>query len=207
VPQDSKVATALGVIFGLLFGGIGLGVAGLVIFGDPTKTHNPAIGIVVGLFFAAIGFGIVFAVIYGVRKMKQKAAAQQANPDSPWLWREDWAASRAESKNRNTTIGLWIAAIFWNVISITVTTLAALALLQKSDLKALIPLAFCVVGLCLLIAALRATIRRERFGKTYFELASLPFCPDVLSEAPSICDSTPLPLTASICGSLVCGRS
>jgi len=49
---------------------------------------------------------------------QQQAALQQASPDSPWLWREDWSASHAESKNRNTAIGLWIAAIFWNAISI-----------------------------------------------------------------------------------------
>ncbi len=127
--------------------------------------------------FAVIGIGIVIAVVYGVRKLKRQSALQQASPNSPWLWREDWAISRAESKNRNTIIGLWIAAIFWNLISTTVAVFVVPPLMQQSDLKALIPLGFCLIGVILFGAALRATIRRERFGKTYFELASLPFSP------------------------------
>jgi len=152
--------------------------ASAVFFGDPAKAHgNPFIGIVVCSIFIAVGTGIVFAGIYGGRKANQLAAFKQTNPDSPWLWREDWAASRAESKNRNTVIGLWIAAIFWNAVSTTVAALVAPPLLQKSDLKAALPLVFCLIGAILFIVAVRASIRLERFGKTYFEFASLPFAP------------------------------
>jgi HEAT repeats len=135
------------------------------------------IGIAVCGIFVAIGLGIVFVGIYGARKAKQLAARKQASPDSPWLWRDDWAASRAESKNRNAAIGLWIGTIFWNAISITVAAFVVPPLLQQPDLKALLPLGFCLIGAILFVAAARASIRRERFGKTYFEFASLPFVP------------------------------
>src|SRR5208282_2296093 len=48
---------------------------------------------------------------------------------------------------------------------------------RTSDPKIFLVLAFCAVGVILAGAALRASIRRERFGQTYFELASLPFSP------------------------------
>ncbi len=178
VTKPSTVAPVFLAAFGLAFAGLGFFGVSAAISSGPTRIHgNPSIAIAVCCFFVLIGVGIVFAAIYGGHKVKQQAALQQASPDSPWLWREDWAASRAESKNRNTIIGLWIAAIFWNFISITVTVFVVPPLLQKSDLKALIPLGFCMIGAILFVAAVRATIRRERFGKTYFELASLPFSP------------------------------
>ncbi|MGA9259187.1 MAG: HEAT repeat domain-containing protein, partial [Candidatus Sulfotelmatobacter sp.] len=49
--------------------------------------------------------------------------------------------------------------------------------LRTSDPKAFFPLAFCVVGVILASAAIKASIRRKRFGQTYFEFASLPFSP------------------------------
>ncbi len=124
-----------------------------------------------------IGGGIVFGAIYGTRKLKEQSAAQAAAPDSPWLWQKDWAASRAESKNFNSAVGLWLLAGFWNAISLTLTLGIAPKLWRDSDIKVLIPLGFCFAGILLAGAAVRATIRRERFGKTYFEFASLPFSP------------------------------
>jgi hypothetical protein len=177
VTKPSTLLPAFLAIFGLAFAGLGLFGASAAISSGPTRIHNPSITIAVCCFFVLIGVGIVFAAIYGGRRVKRQAALEQANPDSPWLWREDWAASRAESKNRSTIIWLWVAAIFWNFISITVAIFTVPPLLQQSDVKALFPLGFCLIGAILFIAAVRATIRRERFGKTCFELASLPFSP------------------------------
>lgn len=176
--QISKVGTAYGIAFGLVFAGFGLFGASTFFLADPAKVHgNPLVGVAVCSFFVAVGLGIVLAVIYGGRKLKRQSALQQAHPDSPWLWQDDWAASRSESKNRNTIIGLWIAAVFWNGISTTVAVFVVPQLLQKADFKAALPLGFCLIGVILLGAAVRASIRRERFGKTYFEFASLPFTP------------------------------
>ena len=174
----SKAGAAFGIVFGLIFAGCGVIAAGTVLFGDPAKVRgNPLVGVAVCSIFIAIGAGIVGATIFGTRKLKQQAARQQASPDSPWLWREDWAIGRAQSKNRNTTIGLWIAAVFSNAISTAVAVVALPPLLRTSDLKALVPIAFCLIGAILLAVAIRASIRRERFGDTYFEFAALPSVP------------------------------
>jgi hypothetical protein len=70
-----------------------------------------------------------------------------------------------------------MAAIFVNAISFTVAATNVPALWRASDPKAFFPLIFCLVGVILAGAAIRASIRRKRFGQTYFEFSALPFSP------------------------------
>jgi hypothetical protein len=46
-----------------------------------------------------------------------------------------------------------------------------------NDPRAFLVLGFGLIGVILFLAALRATLRRKRFGNTYFEFYSLPFSP------------------------------
>jgi hypothetical protein len=178
VTSVSKAGAAFGIIFGVIFAGCGMVAAGTILFADPAKIHgNPLIGIAVSSIFILTGAGIVWATVYGTRKLKVQAARQQAYPDSPWLWREDWASGRSQSRNRNTTIGLWIAAIFSNAVSIPVAVVTLPPLWRAWDAKALVPIVFGLIGAILLVLAMRASIRRERFGNTYFEFAALPSVP------------------------------
>jgi HEAT repeat protein len=178
VTKPSTGAAAFLIVFGLIFAGAGLALGVGFLTANPANVHgSPVVAVLVSGIFILIGGGIVFGAIYGIRKLKEQSAAQVAAPDSPWLWQKDWAASRAESKNFNSAVGLWLLAGFWNAISLTLTVGIAPKLWRDSDVKVLIPLGFCFAGILLAGAAVRATIRRERFGKTYFEFASLPFSP------------------------------
>ncbi len=166
------------IIFGLVFMAAGIFFAGGLIFSAPGQVHgNRWVGVLFSTVFIFIGGAIVYAVIAGSRMVKEQAAAQQANPDSPWLWRKDWAARRAESKKRNSVIGLWIAAVLVNGIAFTVAGFTVPQLWRTSNLMVLLPLIFTLAGIVLAVAAIRAGIRRKRFGRTYFEFASLPFSP------------------------------
>src|SRR5208337_2523956 len=89
----------------------------------------------------------------------------------------DWAASRAESKNRYSAFGLWAVAIFVNGIVFTIAVSVVPQLWRTSDPKAFVVLIFCAAGIIVAGAAMRVSIRRKRFGETYFEFASLPFSP------------------------------
>jgi HEAT repeat protein len=154
----------------------GLAFGSHFLFSAPGQA-NPWVGVLIGAIFALIGGGIIYGGIYGNRKLTEQAAAEVSNPQSPWLWRKDWAASRAESRNRNSAFGLWAAAIFVNGIVFTLVISVVPQLWRTSDPKAFLVLAFCVGGIILAGAAVRASIRRKRFGQTYFEFASLPFSP------------------------------
>lgn len=174
----SKGAQAFPVLFGLVFMAFGLAFSSAFLFGDPSHIHGSrAAGVLISAIFAFIGGGIICLGIYGNRKLKEQATAQLNNPQSPWLWRKDWAASRAESKNRNRAFGLSAAAIFANGLTLTLAFTTLPQLWRTSDPKIFLVLAFCAVGVILAGAALRASIRRRRFGQTYFEFASLPFSP------------------------------
>ena len=90
--KPSKGATAFLIAFGLLFLGLGLAAATAFLTANPANVHgNPMVAVLVCGMFVLVGGGIVYAAIYGNRKLKEQAAAQQAAPDSPWLWQKDWA--------------------------------------------------------------------------------------------------------------------
>ena len=176
--RPSKGAQVFPIVFGLIFMAFGLAFASGFLFGAPSQVHgNRWVGVLISAIFALIGGGVIGAGIYGNHKLKEQAAAEVSNPQSPWLWRKDWAASRAESKNRNSAFGLWAAAIFVNGIVFTLAASVVPQLLRTSGPKPFLVLAFCVGGVILAGAAMRASIRRKRFGQTYFEFASLPFSP------------------------------
>jgi hypothetical protein len=178
VTKPSRVGEAFLIVFGLFFLVFGIFGASAFYFNPPSHVQGSRLaGVLVPLFFALIGGGIICASIYGTRKLKEQAAVEQSHPESPWLWRKDWAASRAESKNRNGVWGLWIAALFGNTIALTLAVSTLPALWRSSDPKAFFPLLFCVAGFILAGAAIRSSIRRKRFGLTYFEFSSLPFSP------------------------------
>jgi HEAT repeats len=166
------------IAFGLIFAGMGIAVASVFSTANPANVHgNPMVAVLACGVFVLIGGGIVYATICANRKLKEQAAARQAAPDSPWLWQKDWAASRAESENLNSATGTSLLAGFWIVISLTLAVLTARQPWRNSSPTFLIALGFCIPGVILAGLALRATIRQKRFGKTYFEFASLPFSP------------------------------
>lgn len=126
-----------------------------------------------GLTFSAIGFGLLATVVYGPRKVKEAQRRQQANPDQPWLWREDWAHGRANSQTKSEMIRAWIFAILWNLISTPILFVVPQQQLEKQP-ASLVALAFPLIGIALLVWAARETLRWFEFGKTSFEMASVP---------------------------------
>lgn len=176
--RPSKVGEGFLIIFGLFFAAFGLFAASTFFLSasGPTRS-NGWVGLLFGAIFTLVGSGIIYGAIYGNRKLQEQAAVEQANPDSPWLWRKDWAASQADSKNRNSAIGLWLVAFLVDAIVFPIGASVLPKLSHAFDPKSLIPLLFCVAGVVLTGAAIRASIRRKRFGQTYFQFASLPFLP------------------------------
>jgi hypothetical protein len=177
VTTPSKLGPAVLTAFGLPFLGMGL-FAAFTFLGAANQPLAQRIGAAVfASVFAIIGGGLIFGSIYGYSLQKKQSEVELANPRSPWLWRKDWAASRVESNNKKSAIGWWVAAILVNMLSLPVSLFAISQGMTTPDPKLIVPAAFEAVGLIVLFAAVRATIRFERFGHTYFEMASLPFSP------------------------------
>ena len=177
--QPSKAGAAFVFAFGLCFFGFAAFAAFAFLTSSPAvhNNTNPAAGAIFASVFVLIGVGLMFGAIYGYQKLKENEAIKAANPNSPWLWRADWTTSRSLGESRNSIIGWWIGSILVSMIVVPIMTTALPPLLRNSDPKALILGGLCLFPGILLVGALRSTMRRERYGKTYFEFNSLPFSP------------------------------
>ncbi|HKW33560.1 MAG TPA: HEAT repeat domain-containing protein [Candidatus Acidoferrum sp.] len=176
--QPSKVGPAFLTIFALPFLGGGLFfIYGLLTSSPNFHASSLATGLFVASFFVLVGAGLIFAAIKGYSLLKKQAGLQEANPLSPWLWRADWASRRAEGANKKGFIGAWIAAAFCTLITAPFMLGMIPDLLRKSDPGVFIVLGFNLFSAILLVNAIRATIRHERFGNSYFEFDPLPLSP------------------------------
>src|SRR5467141_95647 len=176
--QPSKGAALFLVLFGLPFLSAGLFAMYMQLAGSGTSgTGSTIFGVMVGLVFAVVGGGLIYAAIGGYGRLKMQAAIEEANPLSPWLWRTDWASRRSESLNKKSEITYWVICIFCNMILLPVVAGLATKLARDRDPRAFLILGFGLIGVILVVNAIRATIRHRRFGNTYFEFNALPFSP------------------------------
>jgi hypothetical protein len=94
-------------------------------------------------------------------------------PDSPWLWRRDWAEGRIRSN-------LWLIAILASIFSATCGAISISLLLSKFDElgrdPGVIAMLFAFGGLAvgMLVWATIAVARWWRFRDLYCELATIP---------------------------------
>ena len=176
--QRSNLAGAIFLgLFGLPFAGMGLAFA---FTAARSGTNMPGlIGVLFGAFFACIGFGLMTAAVVGYKKANQQSALEEATPDKPWLWREDWASGRANGGDPKANITMWVFTAFWDFISIAATVAVFPKLVNGGDLRALLVFLFPVAGIFITAMAVRGTIRIQRFGPTSFWFDTFPFSPGV----------------------------
>ncbi len=152
--QPSKVGPVFLILFALPFLGGGLFfIYSQIVSNQNFKPTDLAVGVIIASFFVFVGGGLIFGAIKGYGFLTKLAALQEANPLSPWLWRPD------------------------NLITLPFLFQQIPLMWRNGDPRILIVLGFCSFGGILTAYAVRATIRHERFGNTYFEFDSLPFCP------------------------------
>lgn len=173
---SGKIGVAILCLFALPFEGFGL-------FALSTAFRHAGAGVVnqdfwfpliFGLVFSTVGFGLTFGALTGAKLSARQQRQQVEHPTEPWLWRADWAQGRANSKTRTTMIATWVFTILWNLISTPITVFVVPQALKQKGPVVLIALVFPAAGLLLLISAIRQTIASFEFGKTYFEMSTLP---------------------------------
>jgi len=147
VTKPSKAVAVFLVLFGMVFLAVGVFFGWAPLFAPPGSVHGSrAVGVVASAIFVVVGGGLTAGAIYGTRKLEEQAALEQSSPDSPWLWRKDWAAGRAYGNNTKKAIGLAVFAGLWNLISITVAAGALPQFFRTSDPRYLGPLLFVADG-------------------------------------------------------------
>jgi hypothetical protein len=176
VTTPSKLGPIVLSLFGLPF--LGFGLVGVLSFLQ--TAHQPLAArmgaAVFASVFAIIGGGLIFGSCYGYALQKKQAAREQAQPASPWLWREDWAAGRAKSNQASVT-GWWVGAALANMLCLPFALGTMAQGWHTRNPVYLFPAGLALLGLLVFAGAIRATLRRKRYGQTYFEIAALPFSP------------------------------
>lgn len=129
-----------------------------------------------GLVFAGAGFGVAWLGIRSKQNADAEAAKRAMAPDSPWLWREDWAAQKVNAEAGGGQF-LWFFAALWNGIAWTVTAVAAPKLWREQNPAGFLLLLFPLVGIGLIVAAIYLSRRVRKFGRASFQLESLPYQP------------------------------
>lgn len=139
-----------------------------------TGTGNSSVwlGLIFGLVFSGVGFGLMFLAVFGAKFLKKQKRAQAEHPAEPWLWREDWAQGRIKGNTRSGMIGSWIFAALWNLVSVPM--LVFVPQQAAKNPVAYLGLMFPVIGVFLLVRAIRLTLAYLEFGKTYFEMTPVP---------------------------------
>src|SRR5512143_159281 len=125
-----------------------------------------------GLVFCAIGFGLIYGTVSGGRILERQGRLKAEHPAEPWLWREDWARGRIQSNTRSGMIGGWIFAALWNAVSAPILFVLPEPAAKKPI--AYIGFVFPLVGVVLLVRAIRMTLAYAEFGKTWFEMSPVP---------------------------------
>jgi hypothetical protein len=96
------------------------------------------------------------------------------NREQPWVRRPDWAAGRIEYSSKGSMVGVWLMALLVLLMSSPLLYRLREEILEKENYPALAGLVFPVLGIGLLIHAIRLTIRWLRFGKSVLELSNVP---------------------------------
>ena len=168
----SKASNAVAIFIGSVFCLLGLGIAVWGLAASPMD-EDSWILLAFGLVFG--GFGCL-PLYFVSRERKQQAKRDDIlslHPGQPWMLREDWAQGRAKSGTRSGLAFAWIFAIFWNAVSAPILFLFS-DMVEEAGPVAYIALLFPLVGLGLLYWAVRMTIHWRTFGKTWFEMTTVP---------------------------------
>lgn len=174
VDRTSKFGSVLLCLFALPFAGFGLFAFFTAIrqMIDGTGQPNSWLLLPFGLVFSAVGFGLLYAAVFGGRVLKKQQRAQAEHPAERWLWREDWAQGRIQGNTRTGMIAAWAFAVVWNLVSMPILVFLPQQAAKKPI--AYLGLMFPLVGVFLLVRAIRLALAYREFGRTYFEMTTVP---------------------------------
>jgi len=127
-----------------------------------------------GVVFGGVGFGFLAIMIRGRARMQKELALKLANPTQPWKWRGDWSEGIARGEAKHTMFFAWGFSVLWNLISLPLLYFLPSEILEKENYPALLGLLFPLVGVGLLVWAVRETIEWKKFGQSVFRMNSTP---------------------------------
>ena len=123
------------------------------------------------LAFGGFGLGML---IFAWRVPREKDKSLPLYGDQPWLLNDKWQTPEIRSDSKTAMYGAWFFAAVWNLISAPLPFLLYPEIVEKENYFALIGLLFPLVGIGLLVWAIRRTREWRRFGPTPVTLDPFP---------------------------------
>ena len=123
--------------------------------------------------FSGVGFGLVYMINRGKRFVQARDRLRAANPDRPWLWREDWAAGRIPASIGNSALVLCGCAVLCFAVSAPGVYAIPQELAKHNNLILLV-LLFPLAGVVMLWQAARAAARWRVVRGSAFAMDSVP---------------------------------
>jgi len=121
--------------------------------------------------FGGAGLGLI---IWAFRAPKQKDTSAPVYRDQPWLVNDEWQTPTVKSNSKKTMYFTWGFAAFWNLVSAPLPFLMFNEVVEKENYAALLGLLFPLVGIWLIVWAVRSTLEWRRFGPAPVTLDPFP---------------------------------
>lgn len=131
-----------------------------------------------------IGFKSIFVFVFGgvglflliaaFRAPKEKDTSLPEYQESPWLLNDKWQTEMIRSDSRSSMWSAWAFAGLWNAISAPLPFMMYGEIVEKENYLALIALLFPLVGIGLLVWAIKRSNEWRRFGPTPVTLDPFP---------------------------------
>lgn len=129
---------------------------------------------VFALVFGGVGYGMIALGVAGRKRQRRVEELETRYPMQPWRHREDWAEGEVRSSARPALIFGMAFAVFWNLISLPILFFLPSEVLDKGNRLALLGLIFPLIGIGLLVVAVRHLIRQRKFGNSRLQLDTMP---------------------------------
>ena len=136
--------------------------------------ERAALAASIAIACAGAGIGAIWWVRFHARGVDPSERLRAANPDAPWMWREDWAAGEVRTSAKRDANRLTIIAIAWCVATFPIFFIAPHRALRNADYLSLPSLIFPLIGVAMLMWAMRMRRRFREYGESRFVMASVP---------------------------------
>jgi hypothetical protein len=136
--------------------------------------ERAALAASIAITCAGAGVGAIWWVRFHARAVDPSERLRAANPDAPWVWREDWAAGEVRTSAKRDADRLTIIAIAWCVATFPIFLIAPHRAIRGDDYFAIPALIFPLIGIVMLMWAMRLRRRVREYGESRFLMASVP---------------------------------
>jgi len=191
------------ILFGLVFLLAGVGVMVTGVRGVMNDKKDAGVAIVGGFAFFAVGGLIAGGSVFGARKVRQQESRKTQFPTEPWKWDPQSSSGEILDQTGSAAAGLWFFALLWNAIAFPVGLIVPFAKQNEHNNAKWIAMVFPLIGILLLIAAIRQTMLRRKFGVSSLKLGEMPARPGSV-VAGTVTVAAPLETSEGVAVRLYC---